>query len=136
MEKTRVTKKDCFNAIIDILMDVENSAELVAFCEKEIAQLEKKAESAKAAAAKKKAAADVLTEAVAAALTDEFATIAEITERVEGDEVTSSKVQYRLNKLAECGRAVKGEVTVSGGEGTKSRKLVAFKGADEIVDAD
>jgi hypothetical protein len=130
MENTRVTKKDRFNAIITALTAAGADAELVAFCEAEIALLEKKAATAKAAAAKRKAESDELMDVVAEALTDEPTTIADITAKIDGADVTNAKVQYRLNKLVEAGIAVKSEVSVAGIEGGKTRKLVAYAKAN------
>jgi hypothetical protein len=96
---------------------------LVAFCEAEKAIIEKKA-----AKAKEKSADDELLTAVEAALTADLASIADITEIVGGD-ATVSKVQYRLNKLAADGKAVKGEITVPASDGKKGRKIVGYSRA-------
>lgn len=143
MTNAKVTKKDKFNMIKDILANgtVEGAdvAMLTEFVENEIALLEKKAAKAKETAGKKKAEADELTVAVQAALTDEYQTIAEVTENVEGDDVTTAKVAYRLNALVKAGIADKAEKTIAGGEGVKSRKVQSYKlasVADEDVDAD
>lgn len=143
MTNAKVTKKDKFNMIKDILANgtVEgvDVAMLTEFVENEIALLEKKAAKAKETAGKKKAEADELTVAVQAALTDEYQTIAEVTDAVEGEDVTTAKVAYRLNALVKAGIADKAEKTIAGGEGVKSRKVQSYKlasVADEDVDAD
>ena len=140
MTNAKITKKDKFNMIKDILAngtvegaDVEM---LTSFVENEIELLEKKAAKAKETAGKKKAEADELTNAVQAALTDEFQTIAEITDAVEGEDVTTAKVAYRLNALVKAGIAEKAEKTVAGGEGVKSRKVQSYKLKDIVADAD
>lgn len=141
MTNAKVTKKDKFNMIKDILAngtvegaDVEM---LTAFVENEIELLEKKAAKAKETAGKKKAEADELTIAVQAALTDEFQTIAEVTDAVEGEDVTTAKVAYRLNALVKAGVAEKAEKTVAGGEGVKSRKVQSYRLASiDEVDAE
>lgn len=125
---TKITKRDRYNSIIAILGDT--NPDLVAFCQNEIALLDKKASKAKEAAANKKAEVDELTVAVQAALTDDYQTIADVAAAIEGEDVTTAKVSYRLNALVKAGVADKTEVTIPGGEGVKSRKVVAFKLAD------
>ena len=60
----KMTRKDYFN----LIMDETDNADIVAFCEKEIAAIENKAIKAKERAAKKAAEGDALKEAVYAAL--------------------------------------------------------------------
>ena len=124
----KITKKDNFIAIAAFLADA-GKTEWADVINHEIELLDKKAATAKATAAKKKVEGDALTDAVAAVLTDELATIADITAKIEGDDVTVSKVQYRLNQLVANGKARKEQVTVSG-DGSKARKLMAYAIAD------
>lgn len=127
MEK-KVTKRENFEAIIAVLNDAgrEDLAKVVAH---EIELLDNKAAKAKAKAAEKKTEGDALTAAVEAVLTDEYCTIADITEKVVFDgEVSTSKVQYRLNDLVKRGIATKEQVTV--GEGESKRKLMSYRLAD------
>lgn len=134
MEK--ITKREMFEAIIEgveagsFKYDVED---IKAFCENEIALLDKKAAKAKEAAAKKRAEGDELTDAVRAVLTNELATIADITAKVtetfEG-EVTVARVQYRLGQLVKNGEAAKDDVKVTGADGAKARTIKAYKLAD------
>ena len=127
MEK-KVTKRDNFNEIITVL-DNSGRSDLADVIKHEIELLDNKSAKAKAAAAKKKAEGDDLTNAVAAALSDDYCTIADITEKVvfEG-EVTIGKVQYRLNQLVANGKAAKDQIVV--GEGDSKRKLMGYKIAD------
>ena len=140
MEKiTKITKKDNYNSIIEVLTKLddnqlkaldftaEKTEQLIDFCEAQIAQLDKKAAKAKDAAAKKKDETDTLCDAIVAVLTDELTSIPDITEKVEGEDITLGKVQYRLNKLVGLGLAEKGDITIPGGEGVKTRKVVGFK---------
>jgi hypothetical protein len=122
MEK-KVTKRENFEAIIAVLNDAgrEDLAKVVAH---EIELLDNKAAKAKAKAAEKKTEGDALRNAVQAVLTDELATIKEITEKVEGEDITSAKVQFRLNALVNAGIARKEQITV--GEGDSKRKLMAY----------
>ena len=131
MTNAKITKKDKFNMIKDILVngtvegaDVEM---LTSFVENEIELLEKKAAKAKETAGKKKAETDELTIAVQNALTGEYQTIAEVTDVIDGNDVTTAKVAYRLNALVKAGIAEKAEKTVAGGEGVKSRKVQSYR---------
>lgn len=136
MEK--LTKRNVYTAIINyavsgqMVFDTEDgqvtvgSEELKAFAENEIALLDKKAAKAKESAAKKRAEADELQIAVQAVLTDEFAPIAEIAALVESEDVTVSKVTYRLNALVEAGVAEKSDIKVPA-EGKKSRTIKGYR---------
>lgn len=120
---TKVTKRDNFNTIIEVLNAAgrEDLAKVIAH---EIELLDNKAAKAKAKAAEKKTNGDALTDIVAGVLTDEYATIADITAKVDAEDVSVAKVQYRLNQLEKAGRASKTQITV--GEGQSKRKVVAF----------
>lgn len=126
MEK-KVTKRENFEAIIAVLNEAgrEDLAKVVAH---EIELLDNKAAKAKAKAAEKKTEGDALRNAIQAVLTDELATIKEITDKVEGEDITSAKVQFRLNALVNAGIARKEQVTV--GEGESKRKLMSYCLAD------
>ncbi len=129
MEK--ITKREMFEAIIALATGGEMKYEaeaFVNFCENEISLLDKKAAKAKERAATKKAEGDELTEAVRAAMSaEEFEPIADIAARIEGEDVTVAKVQYRLTQLVKNGEAEKEQITVPGGEGQKARKIMAYK---------
>lgn len=131
MTKTKITKKERFETLIalfngDITVeDIAADADYVGFFEKEIVALDKKAAKAKETQAKKKAEGDELTDRIAGVLTDEFATISDIVKALGDEDVSNQKASYRLGKLAEAGKAVKGELNV-GGEG-KARKVVAYR---------
>ena len=136
MEK--ITKREMFEAIkglaesgalhmADFNEAISDEA-VVNFCANEIALLDKKAVKAKERAATKKAEGDELTEAVRAAMSaEEFEPIADIAARIEGEDVTVAKVQYRLTQLVKNGEAEKEQITVPGGEGQKARKIMAYK---------
>ena len=134
MEK-KVTKKDFYNQIIAVFeggaLDGVTVEDVVAFCNKEIDALDRKATKAKETAAKKKSETDELTELIETVLTDELATIAEITAKVTplDAEATVSKVTYRLNKLVKLDKAVKEEITIPATETSKARKCQAYKRA-------
>lgn len=126
----KLTKKDKLTALIAILTGADTDVatdELVAYCENEIALLDKKAAKAKETAAKKKAESDELTDTVAGLLTDDLQSIADITAQIDDEDVTTHKVTYRLTQLVKSGVAVKDEITVPGKDGQKSRKIAAYK---------
>ena len=129
MEK--ITKREMYEAIIAVVSAGEfkyDKDEYIDFCQKEIELLEKKAVKAKESAAKKKAEGDQLTEAVYEVLSaEEFEPIADITARVDGEDVTVAKVTYRLGALVKAGKAEKSEIEVAGGEGQKKRKIAAYR---------
>lgn len=127
MEK--ITKREMYQHIIAALRDGEVAIHpdlIVEFCEKEIDSLDRKAAKAKETAAKKKTEGDALTEQVLAVLTDEFACIAEVTERIGDEEVTTSKVQYRLTQLVRNGKAEKEEIVVEKDE-NKKRRVMGYR---------
>ena len=63
------------------------------------------------------------------ALTDEFQVIADIAATVAeaNADATVSKVTYRLGKLVEAGKAEKTQVTIPASEGSKARKVQAYR---------
>lgn len=132
--ENKVTKRDFYNAII-ALADANGgeingiaAEEIKTFAAKEIELLDKKAAKAKERAATKRAEGDELTDAVRAALsTDTFEPIADIAARIEGEDVTISKVTYRLGQLVKNDEAAKEQITVAGTDGQKSRKIMAYK---------
>ena len=132
MEK-KITKREMYEAIKTGCTTGEwtvSDAEIVEFCDNEIALLDKKAIKAKERAAEKRAAGDELTDAVRAALTDEFAIIADIAAKVAetyGEDATVAKVTYRLGQLVKNGEAENTDVKVAGGEGQKTRTIKAYK---------
>lgn len=130
MEK--ITKREMYEAIKETFETGSckfDAATVVAFCEKEITSLDSKAAKAKERAAAKKAEADVLMDQVEDALTDEFQVIADIAATVAeaNADATVSKVTYRLGKLVEAGKAEKTQVTIPASEGSKARKVQAYR---------
>ena len=121
----KLTERTIYTAIVEGTFDDLDTDAVVAWAEKKIAQLDHKAAKAKETAAKKKAEGDALTDAVLAAVGSEFETIADIAARIEGEDVTVSKVAYRLNAAAKAGTLEKGELVVEGDKG--KRKVVAYK---------
>ena len=139
MEK--ITKREMYEAIKETFETGSckfDAATVTAFCDKEIAALDAKAAKAKERAAAKKAEADVLMGQVQEALTDEFRTIADIAAEVAevNEDATVSKIQYRLNKLVEAEIAEKTQVTIPASEGSKARKVMAYKACTNCCAAD
>ena len=130
--ETKVTKREMFEVIKAMVsgdnFDTEVTEDMIAaFCDKEIAALDAKAAKAKENAAKKKAEGDALTDAVLAALSEDFEPIADILARVDAEDATLGKVSYRLNQLSKAGKAEKATLEIPGGEGKKKRQVVGFK---------
>ena len=94
----------------------ENKDELVEFIEKQITLLDNKAAKAKERAAEKRAEGDELRALVEATLTDEYQTIADITEQIDSEDVTKAKVTARLTQLVKDGLAVKEEAKTEDGK--------------------
>ncbi len=105
---TKTTKKEMFNTIANLLSDNEA---VVNFCESEIALLEKRAAKEKARMQEKRAN-DELLPIVADAITDDYASIADIVAAIDRDDVTAGKVAARLTKLVAAGTVEKSEATV------------------------
>lgn len=128
MEK--LTKRSVYEALLKMVetgtLEITED-ELKTFCENEIALLDKKAEKAKERAATKRAEGDALTDAVRSALTGEFEPIADIAARIEGEDVTVAKVQYRLGQLVKNGEAEKEQITIPATETAKARKVMAYR---------
>ena len=141
-----ITKKAMYGALVNFanggeLIATTKDGEVVvtmdqlrAFAEKEIEHLDNKAAKAKETAAKKRAEADELQEAVAAALTADFEPIATIAGRIEGEDVTVSKVTYRLTQLVKNGVAEKQEIAVPTGDGNKTRKIMGYRAAAGTIE--
>ena len=129
MEKTNITNKSRYAAIINVLTGVPSDIEtdeLVNFCERQIDAIDRKSEKARARAAEQRKGSDELTERIAAMLTDEPQTLGELAAASGDEDITTSKVSARCAKRVKEGRAAKTEVTVPGADGAKSRKLVAY----------
>lgn len=124
---TKITDRAIYEAIANDTLGTIDTAVLAAWAEKKIAQLDHKAAKARENAAAKRAEGDELAAAVLNAVTDEFQTIADIAANIDGEDVTVSKVAYRLNAAAKEGKLEKGEVVIEG-DG-KKRRVVAYKRA-------
>ena len=133
MEK--ITKREMFEAIKETFETGAckyDAATVTAFCDKEIAALDAKAAKAKERAAAKKSEGDELMAQVREALTGEFRVIADIAADVAevNADATVAKVTYRLGKLVEAGVAEKTQVTIPATEGSKARKVQAYRACE------
>lgn len=110
MEK-KITEVEVLNMIKDMCAD---NADIVAYCDKTIAQKAAKAAKAKERAAAKRAAGDELRDVIASVLTKEPMIAEQILELIDGEDLTKAKIIARLSQLCKTGDAVKTEVTVNG----------------------
>ena len=107
----KMTKKEKFALIAELLAD---NAEIVDFCNDEIAKLDAKAAKAKEKAAEKKAAGDELYAAVVAAVGTELVTAEDVLGVIEGEDLTVAKIRARLSQGVKNGVLVKESVKVDG----------------------
>ena len=114
----KVTKKEYYIMLKEVVenSNSKNKDELVEFIEKQITLLDNKAAKAKERAAEKRAEGDELRALVEATLTDEYQTIADITEQIDNEDVTKAKVTARLTQLVKDGLAVKEEAKTEDGK--------------------
>lgn len=133
MKKFTKTKKEIYNDLIAYFNGKEikdfDKEMIIQFAENEIKLLEHKANAAKKAAEKKKAEGDALTDKIASVLTDEFRTIADITDEVaeEDENVSVAKVTYRLTQLVQRNIAEKQQITVKDSDDQKARKVQGYR---------
>lgn len=127
----KTTKREHFLQLADILsiaeqekIEIEYSYdELQEFINKELDLLDKKADAAKARAAKQKAEGDELRERVKACLSTEgFTTIKEIADALNDEEITAQKITARLTQLVKLGEVEKSMVENQNAEGKKVKK--------------
>lgn len=126
MEKITKTKK--FEMIKDILSTTEREDYqidiLIEFIDSQIESLARKAEKAKEKAAEKKTELDELGQIVYNLLTNEPQTRDQITEQIDGEDITVAKVGARLKKLVDMELAERGEVTATSAAGKKTARKV------------
>lgn len=132
MEKR--TKRENFEVLREIVEGLEMEAteqeDMLAFIDKQIETLDKRAEAAVKRAEKKKAESDELTEAIFGMIGDEPITVDDIVTNFADEEITRNKVTARLGKLVKAGRVVKDTVKVEG----KRRMAYSLPGAEEAED--
>ena len=128
MENKKITKKEYFNSLREVVLTMQmvgniSSDEMVAFIDKQIEQLDKKASRAKEKAAEKKVEGDALREVVAGILTSEYQAIDDIVAQINDEEITKGKVVSRLTQLVEAGIAEKDQIK----DEAKNRKVMAYR---------
>ena len=138
MSEVKITKKVVLEAIKAAAegMDfgeVVTAADVIAYADATIAQLDAKAAKAKERAAKNKAEGDELRAAVENAVSDELQTIDAITAAVQAmdgyADVTKSKVTARLTQLVKAGAIYKEQVKLEDG-----RKVMAYAAGEAPVE--
>ncbi len=112
--------------VVNYVEDAETAEKYTTWIDEQVALLDKRKESARARAEKKKAESDELTEAIYGVLDENFVTADAITEAVAGEGVTKSKVVARLTKLVKAERVEKSEIKIEG-----VGKRVAYRIAPE-----
>ena len=125
MEEKKLTKKDYYNLIKGIIenTEVEGKDGLMEFIDKQVAQIEAKAEKAKERATEKKVVGDELREIVKGALTNEYQTANDITDKIDNEEVTKAKVVARLTQLVKAGEVEKADAKTEDNKSVKVYKL-------------
>lgn len=124
---TKITKRDRYEAIIEILTNAGADADLIEMCQAEIAMIDRKSEKAREAAATKKAETvaepdpmlDIVEAAMASFPSDAYTTVAAITAKVAEtiSDVTTHKVAYRLVQLVKAGKLTSTDVMVNTEDG-------------------
>ena len=133
MNTTKITKRDNLNSLTLLLQTAKDANidgfdydALNSYVANEIVLLDKKAESAKARAAKSKEEGDALRDEIFGLLNaDEFITIPAIIKTIGRKDVTPQKVTARLTQLVKLGKVEKSEVSVE--TDGKTRKIQGYR---------
>ena len=125
MEEKKMTKKDYYTLIKEKVeeTDIERKDELIEFINKQISQIEAKAEKAKIRAIEKQKAGDELRDKVKSILTNELQTADAITAQIDDEDITKAKVIARLTQLVKNGDAEKEDVKTEDGRSVKAYKI-------------
>ena len=109
MENTKVTKKQYFGMIEDIVKasEAEDKDAILAFISKEVDLLDARAEKAKERAAKKREESDELRKEILDLLTDKGQTGNDLVAAIGRKDVTKAKVTARMTQLVKNGLATK-----------------------------
>lgn len=112
------TKKELFTELKEIVyaaqLNSEDETAYIEFIDRQIASIDKRAETAKTRAEEKKVASDALTDAIYDLVTDEPKTVEDIVGEIDDEEVTRNKVTARLGKLVKSGLVKKETVKIEG----------------------
>ena len=137
--KNERTKREVLEALVEayntvageeVIAGVVTAADVVAYAEKTLEQLDKKNAYAADKAKEKKAAGDELRAAVQAVLTDKFQCTADILAQIEGEDLTAPKITARLTQLVKAGIAVKEQIKVG------DRKVMGYKLAGDEAETE
>lgn len=125
MKEKNPIKRDMYVMIREVIenSDVEDKEILIDFIDKQVNILDNKAEKAKERAAERRAAGDELRANVKSVLTNDFQTVDEITEQIEGEEITKAKVIARLGQLVKMGEVEKTDVKTEKGRVIKAYRI-------------
>ena len=125
MEEKKMTKKDYYAKIKEIIekTNEEEKDALIEFIDKQVTQIETKAEKAKERAAEKKVAGDELRELVKSILTNEYQSADDITNKINNEEITKAKVIARLTQLVNSNEVEKADAKTEDNRNVKVYKL-------------
>lgn len=125
MEEKKMTKKDYYTLIKEKVEEtnIEEKDELIEFINKQISQIEAKAEKAKIRAIEKQKAGDELRDKVKSILTNELQTADAIVAQIDDEDVTKAKVIARLTQLVKNDDVEKEDVKTEDGRSVKAYKI-------------
>ena len=130
MADKKITKAEVLAIIAEAMAD---NADVVAYCENELALLENKKIKARERQDKKRAEGDELQGVVASVLTDTPAIreeiLASVIEATGAEDLTVGKIQAKLNNLVKFNQASKWTVKTEGGN-TKTAYTVYTESTD------
>lgn len=121
MEEKKMTKKDYFVEIENILRDAKEN-DLADVMAHEVELLENKAIKNKERAEARKIAGDELRDTISNILIDDLQTVDEIVDQIEDEEITKAKVVARLTQLVNLNEAIKEQVKTEDG-----KKVMAYR---------
>lgn len=124
-QEKKMTKKDYYSEIKEIIekTNIAEKDELIEFIDKQVSQIDAKAEKAKERAAEKKVAGDEIRETIKSLLTNEYQTADEITSKINDEEITRAKVIARLTQLVNLNEAEKTDIKTEDGKNLKAYKI-------------
>lgn len=121
MEEKKMTKKDYFVEIENILRDAKEN-DLADVMAHEVELLENKAVKNKERAEARKIVGDELRDTISNILIDDLQTVDEIVDQIEDEEITKAKVVARLTQLVNLNEAIKEQVKTEDG-----KKVMAYR---------
>ncbi len=134
---SKTTKRDYYMTLLNIIAEVRdtgisdyNFTDLEVFVNNEIDALDKKAESARKRATKRKTEGDEMREVVFNLITSEPQTILDLLPQLraamDNDNISAQKLTARLKQLVDLGCVEKSELSVPHPEGGKNRKVMGY----------